>query len=198
MIDDNTIYGVAVTQPNPSDKSLTKTQEKVKSQIPKYWTKEEIQAKLAAITNHKDKMLCQYLWMSGVRITEALNLKKQEIDFQNYTMRIRWLKSRKYYERIVPLHPQLKDILQLYTAPMNQEELVFPYSRQRGWQIIRKWMQGHPHQFRHSFAVFWLRSGGDLVTLHRILGHSRIQTTMEYLKIVPVDIGKDLIKLNFW
>lgn len=56
---------------------------------------------------------------------------------------------------------------------------------------------GHPHQFRHSFAVNWLRNNGDIIILHRILGHTKIQTTMEYLKIVPTDQGKELLKINF-
>lgn len=192
------VYDKALATAGSSSKSLTNTLQSVKQQIPKYWDRDEIIAKLALVSNHKDKMLLEYLWMTGVRITEAISLKKQDIDFQHYTMRIRWLKSRKYQERIIPMHPQLKSILELYTAPMKQEEAVFPYTRQRAWQIVKRWMGGHPHQFRHSFAVHWLRSGGDLVNLHRILGHARVQTTMEYLKIVPTDLGKDLIKLSFW
>jgi len=58
-------------------------------------------------------------------------------------------------------------------------------------------MNGHPHQFRHSFAVNWLRCGGELVVLSRMLGHSNIQSTMEYLKIVPLDVGKELLKIQF-
>jgi len=50
---------------------------------------------------------------------------------------------------------------------------------------------------RHSFAVNWLRCGGEIDVLHRILGHSKIQTTMEYLKIVPRDQGKALMGIDF-
>jgi integrase len=114
-------------------------------------------------------------------------------------MRLKWLKSRKYKHRIVPIHPRLKDILEIYTATLNQEDKIFPYTRQRADKIIKKHFgqEGHAHRFRHSFAVNWLRSEGDIVTLHRILGHSKIQTTMEYLKIVPIDQGKELIKIKF-
>lgn len=179
-------------------KSLTKTTQSVnKKEIPKYWDSDYIHFKMDLVENYKHKMLLKFLWMSGVRITEAINLKKQDIDFQNYTMRLRWLKSRKYKERIVPLHPLLKDVLEVYTAKMNQEELVFPISRQRAWQIVKKCLGGHPHQFRHSFAVHWLRSGADIVTLHRVLGHSKFQTTQAYLMIVPIDQGKELMKVNF-
>lgn len=176
---------------------LTNSYQKVKKDYAKYWSKDFINETIKSIENYKHKMLMQFLWMSGVRITEAINLRKQDIDFQNYTIEVRWLKSRKYKTRIVPLHPRLKDILEVYTASMKAENKIFPISRQRAWQLVRKHFNGHPHQFRHSFAVNWLRNNGEITILHKILGHSKIQTTMEYLKIVPVDQGKELLKIQF-
>jgi len=181
----------------PSSQDLTISSRMVKRDIPKYWDRDQVHASLDRIQNNKHKMLVRFLWMSGVRITEAVSLRKMDLDNENYTMTVRWLKSRKYRNRVVPVHPMLRDLLQVYTAAMKAEDRVFPITRQRAWQIIRKELHGHPHQLRHSFAVNWLRCGGDIVTLHRILGHSKIQTTMEYLKIVPVDQGKELIKIQF-
>jgi integrase len=168
-----------------------------KKDLQKYWTKEEIDYKLALINNYKHKMLIIFLWMSGVRVSEAITLKKNDIDFANQVMTVQWLKSRKWNKRVVPLHPLLKNILEVYTAPLKESDKVFPFSRQRAWQICKKHLGGHPHQLRHSFAVHLLRNGTDIVILHRLLGHSSIQTTMEYLKIVPVDQGKELTKINF-
>lgn len=176
---------------------LTQAARTVKAELPKYWDRDYVNQHIQAVSNHQHKMLLQFLWMSGVRITEAVSLRKQDLDFTNYTMNVLWQKSRKYSRRIVPLHPRLRDLLQLYTATMRQDDKVFPITRQRAWQITQKYLTGHPHQLRHSFAVNWLRSGGDLVVLHRILGHSKIQTTMEYLKIVPSDQGKELLKVQF-
>lgn len=182
----------------PEGKKITKSYQRViKQEIPRYWNREEINEKLNQITNYKHKMFLTFLWMSGVRITEAVNLQKKDIDFKNFIMKIKWLKSRKYNERIVPIHPRLKEVLELYSAPMNLEAHVFPFTRQQGWQIAKKWADGNPHKFRHSFAVNWLRSDGDIVTLHRILGHANIQTTMIYLRIVPLDQGKELMKIKF-
>lgn len=169
----------------------------VKRDIPPYWEKEYINKCIDLAEPQKDKMLITFLWISGVRITEALSVRKCDMDFKNYTVRVRWLKSRKYQSRMLPLHPKLRDIMQVYVATLKDEERVFPISRQRAWQITQKWLKGNPHKLRHSFAVNWLRCGGDIVTLHRILGHSKIQTTMEYLKIVPIDQGKELLKISF-
>lgn len=168
-----------------------------KKEIPKYWDRDEINQLLSQIKNYKHEMFLRFLWLSGVRITEAISLKRKDIDFKNYVMRVRWLKNRKYQERVVPMHPSLHNMLRMYTGSMNQEEFVFPFTRQQGWGIARKWVSGNPHKFRHSFAVNWLRCGGDIVILHRVLGHASIQTTMEYLKIVPLDQGKELLKIQF-
>jgi integrase len=169
----------------------------IKQDIRKYWDRDYINMKIDQIANTEHRMLIQFLWMSGVRITEAVSLIKENIDFENYTLKLRWLKSRKYNYRIAPLHPRLRELLLLYTAPMKSDDRVFNITRQRAWQLVKKHLGGHPHQLRHSFAVNWLRCDGDIVTLHRILGHSQIQTTMEYLKIVPNDLGKELIKIRF-
>lgn len=181
----------------PKGKDLTINVESVKRDYVPYWDKEYINQVISGISDHKDRMLISFLWRSGVRITEAVSLRKCDIDFKNYVMSVRWLKSRKYRSRNVPLHPQLRDLLQLYTATINLEDRVFPISRQRAWQITQKYLKGNPHKIRHSFAVNWLRCNGDIIILHRVLGHSKVQTTMEYLKIVPVDQGKELLKISF-
>lgn len=180
-----------------TNQNLTIHTQTVKAQIRMYWEPEEVRAKIQATQNPKYRMLFTTLWMSGLRISEVINLEKQHIDFTNYIMRVKWLKNRKYQERIVPIHPQLRDMIQVYTGAMKFNEKLFDFSRQRAWQVCKEHMGGKPHMFRHSFAVNWLRCDGDLVVLHRILGHSKIQTTMEYLKIVPVDQGKELIKIKF-
>jgi len=179
------------------ERNLTKTSQSVKRDLAKYWDKEYINRNIDTIQNPRHQMLLRFLWMSGVRITEAVNLTKGEIDFQHYTIKVKWLKSRKYHSRNVPLHPQLRNMLQVYTASMKESERVFPITRQRAWQVTKKYLKGHPHQLRHSFAVNWLRCSGDVIILHRVLGHSKIQTTMEYLKIVPIDQGKELMKITF-
>lgn len=179
------------------DLTFSSGKESKKKDIPKYWDRDYINSIINSVPNYKYKMLIKFLWMSGVRITEAVNLTKGNIDFENYVMVVKWLKSRKYKERVVPIHPLLREILQVYVANLKDSDRVFPITRQRAFQITMKYLGGSPHQLRHSFAVNWLRCDGDLVILHKILGHSKIQTTMEYLKIVPTEQGKELLKITF-
>lgn len=177
---------------------LTKSEEKVnRKDFPKYWEKDFIHQQLNKIENGTHKMLFTTLWFTGLRISEILSLKKKDIDFQNYTLEALWQKSRKYNYRIVPIHPTIKSMLEIYCANFKSDERIFPMTRQRAWQLSQEYFGGNPHMFRHSFAVNWIRGGGEIIILHRILGHSRIQTTLEYLKIVPIDQGKELIKIQF-
>lgn len=176
---------------------LTIPMGKVKSELPKYWSRDYVNERIGLVKNHRHRMMLTFMWMTGCRITEVCTLRKRDIDFSNFTVQIRWLKSRKYHFRRIPMHPNLKVLLELFVATMKEDDVVFPISRQRAWQLVHKYLDGHPHQLRHSFAVNWLRCGGDITILSRMLGHRQIQTTMEYLKIVPVDQGKELLKVEF-
>ena len=65
--------------------------------------------------------------------------------------------------------------------------LVFPFTRQRGWQLIEKLgrrtgIRGlHPHSLRHLLATTWVGKGLDVKKLQVLLGHASIATTMEYV-----------------
>ena len=179
-------------------KDLTNSYQSVnKKDLPKYIDAEVIKERLQEVTNNNDRMLIIFLWMTGCRISEALGVLKKDIDLQNNTIQLRWLKSRKYNYRNIPMHPQLKQLLSFYLAPIKADDRVFPFTRQRAFQITQKWLGASPHKLRHSFAVHYLRSGGELFDLHLLLGHSKIQTTMEYTKIVPKDLAKELNKVIF-
>jgi integrase/recombinase XerD len=180
-------------------KDLTKPIYNVKSfgKI-KYWPGEDVIYFIDNIKNPMHKMLFTLFWYTGCRVTEIISLKKSDIDFKNYIITIRWLKSRKAQSRNIPLHPDIKTLFEFYTAKMNQETLLFPLSRQRVHQLTNIYFNnGHVHMIRHSFAVNWLNNGGDLYKLSKMLGHSNIKNTEIYLAIVPQDVGKELIKINF-
>lgn len=179
-------------------KNLTKTIKTVKKrELAKYLSKDFIRDKLQQITNPKDKFFIIFLWMTGVRISEAITITKGDIDIKDKVMRIRWLKNRKFQERNIPIHPLLNGMLEMFIAPLNLEDKIFPFTRVQGFHITKRWLGVSPHKLRHSFAVNWLREGGDLAQLKGMLGHKYLNTTGEYLKIVPSDIGKELEKIKF-
>jgi len=186
-------------------KDLTKGFTKVKQEQLKYLSRDEIHELLESVNGAKEKLLMLFMWYTGCRVTEVVGVRKRDIDFKNKEITIRWLKNRKYLYRTMPIHSQIKQLLELSTAAMGLDTLVFPYSRQRVWQIFKKHQFGkfnfiHPHTFRHSFAVNYLRqadSANDLVILRKLMGHSSILTTMKYLDIVPRDQAIQLAKIQF-
>jgi integrase/recombinase XerD len=146
----------------------------------------------------KEKMLLTTMWLTGLRVTEVIGIRKADINWGDDLMRVRWLKNRRYYERIMAIKPELKELLHLYTIKLKAEDRIFPISRQRVHQIIKKYdKKAHSHTFRHSFSVNCLKEGMSLPVLSRLLGHSDIKTTMQYLKIVPVDQAKELKEVSF-
>ena len=179
-----------------SKQDLTKHSEVDKAQI-KYWEREYINSRIDSIKNTKHKILFMLLWRTGCRVSEALGLRKRDIDLENYTLTIRWLKSRKAYSRNIPIQAELRTILSVYLSNMLAENRLFDFTRQRADQLARKYFAGSCHKFRHSFAVNWLRQGGDLYLLSKMLGHSSIKVTEVYLQIVPAEVGKELQKIQF-
>jgi integrase len=202
---DNTNKNLSMVSTDHKSKSLTKSFINVKEEQIKYLTRDEVRSIINEIKGHKEKFIFLFMWFTGSRVTEVINIRKKDIDFQNKEIKIRWLKNRKYLYRTMPIHPQLNDLLTFTTQGLNQEDKVFPYSRQRVWQMVKKhfpkefsWC--HPHTLRHSFAVNYLRqadSANDLVILMKLMGHSSILTTMKYLSIVPKDQAKQLAKIIF-
>jgi len=94
-------------------------------------------------------------------------------------------------ERVIPLDGETLDLLRCYLEWRHQfpyrGPLLFPFSRVRGWQLVRKigrraGIEGlHPHSLRHLLATTWVAKGLDIKKLQLMLGHASIATTMEYV-----------------
>jgi integrase/recombinase XerD len=170
------------------------------TELIKYFTLEEMKEKLAYLPPDNKSMLIQFLWRTGVRITEAINIQKKDIDIFNNEILIKWLKNKKYTHRKIPIHTTLKNPLNFYISRLNQVDFIFPFSRQTAYRLVNRLGFGNPHKIRHSFAVNFLRQSDRpmaLVELRDLLGHSKINTTMEYLKVVPSNQKKALNNIIF-
>jgi integrase len=180
---------------------LTKHQGNVKKEEQiEYFTKEEMLDKLSRLPPNEYGMLFQFLWRTGVRVTEAISITKKDLDFQNLEIKIRWLKNRKFDTRIIPMHPSLRLPLYPFVAKLNNEDKVFNFTRQYVDQLCKKYSFDHAHKLRHSFAINFLRQSDNptaFVMLQHILGHSHIETTMVYLRAVPMEQKRALEKINF-
>jgi len=173
---------------------------KVKKDLPPYLDRSVINDLISNIPIGKNKIFIQFLFMTGCRVTEAVSVEKQHLDFNERTIKIKWLKNRKWNERVIPLHNELLSVLQYYVDALKYDDRVFCFSRQRAFQICKKYMRVSPHVLRHSFAVNFLRQTTNpmgLVILQRLLGHSNVNTTMKYLRLAPFELQDAVQRIVF-
>lgn len=144
----------------------------------------------------RDKALLMTLYGCGLRISEVLNLKGEDI-LSNGFLKI-FGKGKK--ERLVPLLETVQQALQTYRAscPYEQTESSIIFYGQRGAQLqagvvqrklrdLRRWLNlpesFTPHSFRHSYATHLLTRGGDLRSIQELLGHASLSTTQKYTSV---------------
>lgn len=173
--------------------------------IKDYLVKPEVDLLLEkAIDNPRDWLLILCGWTLGLRISELIKIKKGDIDYYNQSIKVVWLKKRKAMNRHLPLPDITYRSLNQYIASLNKDDLIFPISRIRAFQIIKKYekLSGiskniSPHTLRHSFAIHFLKQTRNLAALQKWLGHSQITTTMIYLRIVQSDLADEIKKVEF-
>lgn len=164
----------------------------------KYLEKTKVNEMLerARVDNKRNYLIILTLWKTGMRNSEVTNFTKRNIKLDHITIR----QGKGYKDRIVPIDASLYDLLMFHTATIGLDDKVFPLSDMAIRNIVHKYEGDedvHPHTLRHSFAVFYLKSGGNIRCLQKILGHSDLNTTAEYLDLIADDIKEDYKKLNF-
>lgn len=135
----------------------------------------------------------------GYRISELLTLPFEHCDFENLMVKVRG-KGGKH--RLVPLSIEMRKVLYRYAVKLSGPGRLLFGTRNGtsvtvrnferdlkaiGKQVSITGVRFSPHTLRHSFAVSYLRNGGNLYYLSRLLGHSSVKTTEVYLHSVNVD-----------
>jgi integrase/recombinase XerD len=164
---------------------------KIKKTLPKYLTYYQIEHGLSLIDTTtilglRDYTMILFLYASGVRVSELINIKVDDI--QDNWVKILYAKGSK--QRIVPIAPKaIASIKQYLNAREQQNKYVFvnylgkQISRVSVFKICKKYFNVSPHTFRHSFATSLILGGADLMVVSELLGHSNIQTTQIYTHI---------------
>jgi len=149
----------------------------------------------------RDKALLELLYSSGLRISEASDLRMDDVDLEGEFVRCRG-KGQK--ERIVPLGSVaikwLKEYVNGARFSFAKKDTRWLFLRKGGgklsrvsmWKIVKKYARQaginkeiSPHTLRHSFATHLLEGGADLRSIQEMLGHSSITTTEIYTHISP-------------
>jgi len=167
-----------------------------------YLKPEEVGMLLAAASNVRDYLIIRMLWRTGMRITELITLKKDNILWDENTLIIIHQKQRKkdgkeiIRERRIPIdHETLVMLAEYLNKVGDNDERVFPLSREHVYRTLRKIGEKvglekvgghyiHPHILRHSFAIHFAKSVpgtlDNMRKLQMILGHQNINTTAGY------------------
>jgi integrase/recombinase XerD len=164
---------------------------KVPKNLPKYLSSSEIMEGAGLIDRQtlaglRDYALILFLYASGCRISEALNVQRSDI-LEGW-LKIRFAKGEK--ERVVPLAPVAVEALEAYLEKqtMASSYLWLNYrgeqlSRISAYKIVKKYLGVSPHVLRHSFASSLIIGGADLRVVQELLGHSSLETTQIYTHI---------------
>lgn len=130
---------------------------------------------------------------TGLRIQEALDIDKTDIDFQAHSIKV---KGKGNKERLVYYSNRLVDALCVNLQEWNHGKLFNGIDqltmRQMVYEYLGRWIpKVHPHQLRHTFATECLNNGMRIETVSRLLGHSSVQVTERYARLVQPNIEKE-------
>lgn len=145
----------------------------------------------------RDRAILEILYAGGLRVSEIVKLKINQVDLQVGYLRIMGKGGK---ERIVPIPPVTIDRMRRYLKEVRPEllkdkesEFVFitrrgkEFTRQGLWKFVKTYARKigltkpiTPHTFRHTFATHLLQGGADLRAVQEMLGHASIATTQIY------------------
>ncbi|MFH0870240.1 MAG: site-specific tyrosine recombinase/integron integrase [archaeon] len=173
---------------------------KIHRKFPPVLSKPEIKALLDACLNPKSRLLIEFMYSAGLRISECINLKTEDIDFGENLCIVRQGKGKK--DRITLLSKELIESFKRYSSKekissglifsnkqgralsaRNVQKIVSAAGKRAG---IKKRVT--PHKLRHSFATHLLEAGVSIRVIQELLGHSNLQTTQIYTRVSKENI----------
>lgn len=200
---------VNIISKNPAS---TLEQPKVPQRLPKVISITEIEEMLHSNLTQLQLVIMELLYSCGLRVSELVNMKVQDIDLMSKYVRCFGKGSK---ERLVPIGEKAKQIVQEYLP--KREFLIKKYNletkkllisdngrlltRQDVYNFIHS--QGKlihknisPHTLRHSFATHLLENGADLRVVQELLGHSDVSTTQLYTHISKKRLKEVYFSIN--
>lgn len=166
--------------------------------LPSVLTKEEVKALIDSADNEKSRLIISMLYSAGLRVSELVNLKVGDINFNDKTGWVRKGKGSK--DRIFMISETLAKDMQAYLEG-REYQYVFSKEEPLTTRNIQKIIMGTktragiqkkvtPHTLRHSFATHLLEQGTDIRVIQSMLGHSSLSTTQVYTHVSSDQIRK--------
>lgn len=169
--------------------------------LPKVLSTEEVAKIINALDNIKHKCMMSLIYSAGLRRSELLNMRIQNIDSQRMQLTI--IKSKGGKDRITPLSETLLKLLRQYYVDYKPKDFLFEgmegnqYSERSLALVLKKGCElagikkhVNLHMLRHSYATHLLESGTDLRYIQELLGHKSSRTTEIYTHVSNQAINK--------
>lgn len=171
-------------------------------------TSPETQTELPKLQQLRDQAILRVLLDTGIRASELCALSLADLDLQAGTLRVRGksrLNSGQGKQRTVHIGTRTRRALWSYLAERKKDAHLSSdsplFATRAGDPIDRRTLRTHlhrlgrragvpgvyPHRLRHTFALAYLRNGGDIYTLQALLGHTSLEMVRRYLHLTQAD-----------
>ena len=138
----------------------------------------------------RDKLIIEIFYLTGMRLTELINIKLTDLDFHNKSIKVIGKRNK---ERIIPLSDSVLTSIQSFIHEFDLKEfLITNYKGNKVYsklvyRVVRKYLskitsinKKSPHILRHTFATHMLNNGADINAIKDLLGHSNLNATQVY------------------
>ena len=170
--------------------------------IPVVLSKEEVRNLFESIENKKTRLMLSMIYACGFRVSELVNLKLADLDFDEDIGHVRMGKGRK--DRIFNIPQSLKKQLEKQAVLQLENKKEYIFSGQKGkmgTRNLQKLLKNaaekagikkdiHVHTLRHSFATHLLENNVDIRKIQELLGHADLSTTQIYAHVSAEELKK--------
>lgn len=174
---------------------------KQEKKLPTVLTKEEIRSLIEAAKNPKHKLLIEFMYSAGLRVSECVTLKVDDLDLQEKIGKIQHGKGNK--ERYIILSENLIEHFNRYISTKKDKgPYIFsvsqkPITARQAQKVVQDAARKAGikkrvfcHALRSSFATHLLEAGTDIRVIQELLGHSNLSTTQIYTKVSTQQLKK--------
>jgi len=163
--------------------------------IPEVLEIDEVARLIEQAKNPRDRAMIELAYGCGLRVSELVNLQRDQVDLQERTLRVVGKGDK---ERLAVFGREAAAALAVHLGEENEADSLSPrflfigyegtpMTRAGFWKMLRRYAASahikkrvHPHVLRHSFASHLLQAGVDVRTIQELLGHESITTTLVY------------------
>ena len=160
-------------------------------------------------TEYQCWVITNFLFSTGVRQRSLMHIQVKDVDFDNSVVYVNVTKNRK--PLIVPLNRTMVSILVEYLKYRHHKSnddylfcnaygqqlvkstcyhMLYEYNKRRGVETTGI------HRYRHTFAKQWILNGGNVVSLSKLLGHSSLDITHNYINLLVSEVAKQVDEFN--